>query len=269
MRPKLFWGIIWLVAAGGTGIAQERLRLATTTSIQDSGLMPYLLSRFEKSHRFRVHVIAVGSGQALKLASSGDVDMVIVHDPESEQKFMAEGFGAYRKTFMMNDFVLVGPPSDPAGIRNMKDASMALAKIWASRAPFISRGDASGTHQRERLLWKKAGLEPMGNWYLDIGQGMGAVLTVANEKNGYALCDRATYLTRMNKLKLRILVENGPDLANYYSAIPVAPQRFPRANWNLATRLIDWLCSEEGQKLIDGFKVNGHRLFKANCTPGE
>jgi tungstate transport system substrate-binding protein len=249
--------------------AQERLRLATTTSVQDSGLMPYLLSYFEKKCSCKVDVIAVGSGQALKLASNGDVDMVLVHDPASEEKFVGDGFGINRKTFMVNDFVILGPSSDPAGIVGTKDASRAFAKIQESGAPFVSRGDASGTHQKERSLWKKAGIAPAGSWYRDIGQGMGAVLTMANEKNGYTICDRATYLTRMSQLKLKVLVEGDPDLINYYSLIQVNPKRFPSVKSDLSRQLIEWLCSEEGQKLIGSYTAGGHQLFKPTYTHGK
>lgn len=249
--------------------AQERLRLATTTSVQDSGLLPHLLARFEKKCGCKVDVIAVGSGQALKLAANGDVDMVLAHDPASEEKFVRDGYGVDRRTFMVNDFVILGPASDPARIRGMKDAARAFARIRESRSHFISRGDASGTHQKEKHFWKKAGIEPAGRWYLDIGQGMGAVLTMADEKGGYTICDRATYLTRMQRLKLQVLVEGDPDLINYYSLIRVHPQRFPALKHGLSRQLIDWLCSADGQRLIGGYTANGHALFKPAYVPGK
>jgi tungstate transport system substrate-binding protein len=249
--------------------AQERLRLATTTSVQDSGLMPYLLSYFEKQCGCKVDVIAVGSGQALKLGSSGDVDMLLVHDPPSELKFVRDGFGINRRAFMVNDFVLLGPPSDPARIQGMKDAARALAKISQTPSVFVSRGDASGTHQKEMALWAKARIKPAGPWYLDIGQGMGAVLTMAGEKNGYTISDRATYLTRTRGLMLKILVEGDPDLVNYYSVLQVNPARFPSVKSALSRRLIDWLCSPEGQRLIDGYTAAGHRLFTASYDRGK
>jgi tungstate transport system substrate-binding protein len=249
--------------------AQERLRMATTTSVQDSGLLPYLLVQFEKKCSCKVDVIAVGTGQALKLASNGDVDMVLVHDPLAEENFLKDGFGIDRKTFMVNDFVLLGPASDPAHIRGMKDAARAMASIPKSGSAFISRGDASGTHQKEKFLWKKAQIEPNGSWHLEIGQGMGAVLTMAEEKNGYTICDRATYLTRMKQLKLQVLVEGDPELINYYSAIQVNPKRFPAAKSALSRQLIDWLCSSEGQKLIGGYTVNGHQLFMPAYAVGK
>jgi len=205
----------------------------------------------------------------LKLAANGDVDMVLVHDPASEEKFIADGFGINRKTFMINDFVLLGPASDPARIRGMKDAVLAMANIQKTGSTFISRGDASGTHQKERALWKKARIEPKGSWYLEIGQGMGAVLTMASEKNAYTICDRATYLTRMNQIKLQLVVEGDPDLINYYSVIQVNPERFPLVKSALASQMIDWFCSAEGQKLIGSYIVGGHVLFKPSFSAGK
>jgi tungstate transport system substrate-binding protein len=250
-------------------LAQERLRLATTTSIQDSGLLPYLLVQFEKKCGCKVDVIAVGTGQALKLAANGDVDMVLVHDPAAEEKFINDGFGIYRKTFMVNDFVLLGPAADPARIRGLKDAALAVSSIHKSGSTFISRGDASGTHQKELLLWKKAQIEPKGPWYLEVGQGMGAVLTMAGEKDAYTICDRATFLTRMNQIKLQVLVEGDPLLINYYSAIQVNPKKYPSAKADLSHRLIDWLCSREGQALIGRYTIGGHQLFKPAYKSGK
>ena len=242
--------------------------MGTTTSVQDSGLMTYLLPNFEKLCGCKVDVIAVGTGQALKLASNGDVDLVLVHDPQSERKFMDGGFGVHRRTIMFNDFVIVGPAADPARISGMKDASRALAKIQGAGATFISRGDDSGTHQKERALWQKAGIKPAGAWYLAIGQGMGAVLTMANEKQAYTLSDRATYMARMSQLRLQLWVEGDPELLNYYSVIEVNPARFPAVKSGLAGRLTDWLCSAEGQKLIGDYAVGGRRLFNPHCGPG-
>jgi tungstate transport system substrate-binding protein len=249
--------------------AQERLRVATTTSVQDTGLMPYLLPDFEKKHGCKVDLIAVGSGQALKLASNGDVDMVFVHDPDAESRFVNSGSGINRTTFMLNDFVILGPASDPARIRGMKDAARAFAKIQQSGSVFVSRGDQSGTNQKEKVIWQKAGIKPSGSWYLEIGQGMGAVLTMAEEKQGYTLSDRSTYLARMNQLKLQVLAEGDPDLINYYSAISVNPAKFPSVKTELSHQLIDWLCSKETQKHIGEFAVGGHTLFQPACKTGK
>jgi tungstate transport system substrate-binding protein len=258
-----------LIVCSGMASAQERLRIATTTSVQDTGLMPYLLPHFEKNCNCKVDVIAVGSGQALKLASNGDVDMVLVHDPASEIQFVNNGFGINRKTFMMNDFVILGPESDPARIRGMKDVALAFSNIRKTASPFVSRGDESGTHQKEKAIWEKAGIKPSSPWYWEVGQGMGAVLTMAGEKQGYTICDRATYLARMNQLKLQVLVEGDPDLANYYSAIQVNPARFPSVKAGLSLQLIDFFCSDEGQKLIGSFAKNGRTLFKPIFKSGK
>ena len=270
MKKIISIAIIFLILPFMIAAAQERLRLATTTSVQDSGLLPYLLTQFEKKcGGCTVDVIAVGTGQALKLAMNGDVDMVLVHDPASEEKFTNDGYGVYRHTFMVNDFVLIGPQSDPAHIRGLKDAAQAMGRIQKSGSVFISRGDASGTHQREKALWKRAQIEPRGSWYLDVGQGMGAVLTMAEEKEGYTICDRATYITRRNQLNLRVLVEGDPELINYYSAIQVNPQRYPSAKSRLSRRLIDWLCSKEGQELIGSYTAGGNQLFKPSYARGK
>jgi tungstate transport system substrate-binding protein len=248
--------------------AQERLRVATTTSVQDSGLLPYLLPHFEKKCGCKVDPIAVGSGQALKLASNGDVDLVLVHDPDAERGFVASGFGIHRTTFMMNDFVILGPASDPARIRGMKDAARAFARIQQSGSIFISRGDQSGTNQKEKAIWKKAGVKPSGSRYLEIGQGMGAVLTMTEEKQGYTLSDSSTYLAR-SQTKLQSLVEGDPYLINYYSAIQVNPVKFPSVKAELSLKLIDWICSQDAQKLIGEFAVGGRTLFKPACKLGK
>lgn len=227
--------------------------------------MPYLLPNFEKNCGCKVDLIAVGSGQALKLASNGDVDMVLSHDPQGEEKLVKDGFGINRKTFMMNDFVILGPSSDPARIKGMKSAAQAFAQIQKSGSTFISRGDNSGTHQKEKSLWSKAGVHTFGSWYLEIGQGMGAALTMADEKQAYIISDRATYLQRLERLKLTLLVEGDPELLNYYSAIQVNPSRFPAANAARSKQLTDWFCSPEGQKLINNYQIGGRQLFKTTC----
>ncbi len=263
MRKLLILGhlVLILLSISCAEQTQERLRLATTTSVQDTGLMPYLLSHFERLCDCKVDVIAVGTGQALQLAANGDVDMVLVHDPASEKKFVGDGFGINRRTFMYNDFVILGPAADPAQIMGLKDAAQAFLNIQKEGAIFISRGDASGTHQKEKALWEKAGITPAGPNYLEIGQGMGATLTMANEKQAYTLSDRATYLARMNNIDLQVLVEGDPELINYYSAIQVNPARFSSLKSDLSLQLIDWLCSPEGQRLIGDYAVNGNKLF--------
>ncbi|MEW6363017.1 MAG: substrate-binding domain-containing protein [Acidobacteriota bacterium] len=245
--------------------AQERLRVATTTSVQDSGLLPYLLPNFEQREGCKIDVIAVGTGQALTLASNGDVDMVIVHDPIAEMEFVGKGAGVNRTTIMRNDFVIVGPDADSAKVRGVKSAQEALEKIRKASATWISRGDKSGTNQKEMQIWKETGTIPAGEWYLEIGQGMGAALTMADQKQAYTLSDRGTYLARKSKLKLAILFEGDPEFGNPYSAMAVNPQRFPAVKYVLAKKLIDWLCSESGQKLIGEHRVDGNQLFTPSC----
>jgi len=230
--------------------------------------MPYLLPHFEQECGCIVDVIAVGTGQALKLAENGDVDMVLVHAPDLEKKFVEDGYGIDRQTFMVNDFVILGPESDPAQIRGMTDAAEALLKIRDKEALFISRGDNSGTHQKEKFLWEKAGVQPAGDWYLEIGQGMGAVLTMADDKEAYTVCDRGTYLSRKHQLKLQVLAEGDPLLLNYYSAIQVNPERYPDVKADLSRQLTEWLCSPEGQGLIGSYRVNDHQLFKPSYNQG-
>jgi tungstate transport system substrate-binding protein len=262
IKPSVLFIILISILSVNSISAQVRLHLATTTSVQDSGLMPYLMPHFENICSCKVDVIAVGTGQALKLASNGDVDMVLVHAPDLEEKFIKDGYGINRKTFMVNDFVIIGPESDPAGIKGMADATGALVKIRLTQSLFISRGDNSGTHQKEKSLWAKAGIKPSGSWYLEIGQGMGAVLTMASEKSAYTICDRGTYLSRSHQLKLQVLSEGDPGLLNYYSVIQVNPTLYPRTKTDLSVQLTDWLCSPQGQKLIGEYIVGSNQLFK-------
>lgn len=241
--------------------AGERLRLSTTTSTENSGLLKVLLPPFEKANGVQVDVIAVGTGKALKLGESGDVDVVLVHDPGLEERFVAGGFGVDRRAVMHNDFVVVGPREDPAGLRGAPSAVEAFKRLAAGKAPFISRGDESGTHQKEKALWKQAGLKPAGAWYRETGQGMGEVLQMANEKRGYALADRGTYIAWERKLELAILSEGDAQLFNPYSVIAVNPAKAPHARHALARKFIDYLTGPEGQKVIAGFQLEGKQLF--------
>ena len=263
---------MWAVAAAvlcawasGAGAAEE-LRLATTTSTENSGLLKVLLPVFEARHGIKVHVIAVGTGKALKLGENGDVDVVLVHSRPSEDKFVAAGFGVDRRDVMYNDFVLVGPPADPAGIRGMTDIAGALAKLSnTQQATFVSRGDDSGTHKKELELWVAAGIKPEsrpgGFRYLSAGQGMGAVLTMAGSLQAYTLTDRGTYAAYHSHTALDILVSGVPVLFNPYGIIAVNPKRYPGSNYAGAMKLIDWITSQEGQQTIAAFKVNGKQLF--------
>ncbi|MFQ6110926.1 MAG: substrate-binding domain-containing protein [Nitrospinota bacterium] len=243
----------------------ERLRLATTTSTENSGLLASLNPPFEKRFSIRVDVIAVGTGKALLLGRTGDVDVVLVHARAAEDEFVAEGFGVNRRDVMYNDFVLLGPPEDPAGIKGCTSAGEALKAIAAKRAPFISRGDDSGTHKKELLLWKKAGVLPRGAWYAEAGQGMGAVLRIADEKGAYTLTDRGTYLSRQEGLELPILVEGDHILFNPYGVIAVNPERHPHVKYELATKFIQWLTSVDTQEKIGQFRhASGEPLFHPN-----
>lgn len=242
--------------------AQSKLKLATTTSTDDSGLLDVLLPPFERSQGVRVEVIAVGTGKALKIAENGDVDVVLVHARALEDQFVARGFGVDRRDVMYNDFVIVGPTADPAHVSDAVSASDALRLIAGSRANFVSRGDESGTHQKEKTLWKSASLEPRGSWYLEVGQGMGATLRIGDEKQAYCLVDRGTYLALKEKVDLRILVEGDPDLHNPYGIIAVNPARWPHVNHALARALMDWITSEQGRKIIGDYRRNGDVLFK-------
>ena len=261
----LVLGLFFLLAACQNQNEPQQLKIATTTSTNDSGLMDYLLPDFEEKYNAKVDVIAVGTGQALALGESGDVDAVLVHARPLEDEFLAEGYGINRKGVMHNDFIVLGPTDDPAGIAGTENVAEAVAQIAAAEAPFVSRGDNSGTHVKEMALWKMAGVEPAGDWYLSVGQGMGATLTMANEQQAYTLSDRGTYLKRLAEgLDLQIMVEGDPLLSNPYGVIMVNPERFPDVNADLAQKFVNWLTSPETQEAIDAYRVNGHQLFFAD-----
>lgn len=238
--------------------------LATTTSTQDSGLLDYLLPDFEKQFNVKIKVVAVGSGQAIQTGKDGNADVLLVHSPAAEKTFMDANDGVRREDVMFNDFIIVGPASDPAKISGMKTAAEAFKAIAESKSTFISRGDDSGTHVKEKAVWTAAKLEPKGEWYLSTGQSMGTVLTMADEKQGYTLADRATYLALTLKgLKLKILVEGEPLLLNPYGVIAVNPAKSPKIKGDLATKFIDWLISLPVQEKIAAFKKAefGNSLF--------
>ncbi len=239
-----------------------RLILSTTTSTADSGLLDYILPDFEEKTGIDVDVIAVGTGQALEMGRAGDADVVLVHARELEDQFVAEGHGTERYDVMYNDFVIIGPESDPAGIAGMESATEAVRRIAEAEAPFISRGDESGTHNKELSVWEAAGIEPSGDWYQSAGQGMGAVITIAEEQEAYTLADRATYLARVAEgSQLVVLVEGDPVLFNPYGVIPVNPETHPGVNYEAAQQFAEWLTSLETQELIASFEVNGNQLF--------
>ena len=232
--------------------AGERLRLSTTTSTENSGLLYELLPPFEKEFNIKVDVISVGTGKALKLGENGDADVVLVHARSLEDKFVADGYGVNRRDVMHNDFVIIGISTDPAGINKSQTAAEALKLIAQKEASFVSRGDTSGTHNKELSLWKKAGTKPSGNWYIETGRGMGEVLIMAHEKGAYTLTDRGTYLTfqKDGKINLPILFEGDPTLFNPYGIIAVNPDRHPHVNYIKAMSLIGGVTSQGGQRMI-------------------
>lgn len=241
-----------------------RLILATTTSTRDSGLLDYILPDFQNESGVTVDVVAVGTGQALQLGEDGNADVLLVHARSLEDEFMAAGHGVRREDVMYNDFVIVGPPDDPAGIMGMNDAAAAFTKIAEAQAPFVSRGDDSGTHTKEKAIWQTAGITPEGDWYISAGQGMGAVLTMADEQQAYTLSDRATYLARtLEGTDLVIAVEGDPILFNPYGVIAVNPAKNDQINNALANQFIDWLVSLPVQEKIATFGVTefGSPLF--------
>jgi tungstate transport system substrate-binding protein len=260
-----------VIVASSFAVAQERaITVASTTSTEQSGLFGYLLPLFSARTGIRVNVVAVGTGQALDIGRRGDADVVFVHDRPAEEKFMAEGFGVKRFDVMYNDFVIVGPASDPAHIRGEKDVAAAFRKIAAARVPFISRGDRSGTHEAELRFWKDAGIDiaaAKGPWYRDIGQGMGPALNMAASSDAYVLSDRGTWLSFRNRGPLEILVEGDKRLFNQYGVMLVNPQKHPNVKVADGQAFVDWLISPEGQKAIAGYKIGGEQLFFPDASP--
>ena len=242
-------------------LAENILRMATTTSTENSGLLAVLNPVFEKKYNCRLDVIAVGTGKALKLGENGDVDIVFVHAPKAERAFVKAGHGVGRTAVMHNDFVLVGAKTDLAHASQAKSVIDALQNIAKAKAEFISRGDDSGTHKKERALWQTANIVPAGRWYVQAGQGMGAVLKIADEKQAYTLSDRGTYLAFQDRIDLIIIFENDPPLHNPYHIIAINPQRHPHAQYQLAKRYIDFVTGHEGQAIIGAFKMQGQQLF--------
>jgi len=249
---------------GQTAAEPQTLVLATTTSTENSGLLAYLLPDFDRDYNTQVDVIAVGTGQALKLGQDGNADVLMVHARALEDAFMEAGHGVRREDLMYNDFVILGAADDPAGIRGMSNAAEAFQRIAEAQAPFVARGDESGTHTKEKAIWTAAGIEPAGDWYISAGQGMGAVLTMADEQQAYTLSDRATYLARtLEGTELVILVEGDPVLFNPYGVIAVDPDKGPQIKAELADVFIDWLISVPTQEKIGEFGVEefGSPLF--------
>ena len=241
------------------------VRLATTTSTANSGLLDYLFPKFEKTCSCKVQYVAVGTGKALKLGEDGNADVVLVHARSAEDAFIAAGHGIDRRDVMYNDFILIGPINDPAKIRGEKNAIKAMEKIALSKSKFISRGDESGTHIMEKSFWKAVNIKPeeinKSRWYFSAGQGMGEVLAMSGEMRAYTLTDRGTYIAYRNRIGLPILMEGDPPMHNPYGIIAVNPKKYPDVNYKSATDLINWITSKEGQQLIASFKVDGEQLF--------
>lgn len=267
-RVVAFAMALGLSTMAAPAMAQQVIKLSTTTSTDNSGLLKYLLPIFEAKTNTKVNVISVGTGKALELAKNGDVDVTLVHARPSEDKFMAEGHGVNRRDVMYNDFIIVGPSSDPAGIKGSKDVIAAMKKIVDKKAKFISRGDNSGTDQMEKNYWKDVGTKPEGSAYISAGMGMGEVLNMAAEMQAYTLTDRATYGAYRAKTGLVIAVEGDSRMFNPYGIIAVNPAKYKDINYKGAMQLIDWITSTEGQKKIAEFKVDGEQLFFPSAKAG-
>lgn len=271
LRLLLTSAVLSFMLAGPALAADPFITVASTTSTENSGLFKDLLPRFTAKTGIEVRVVAVGTGQAIKLAENGDADVLFVHHQPSEEKFVADGFGVKRFQVMYNDYVIVGPKSDPAKVKGMKDAAGALTKIAGAQAPFASRGDDSGTHKQELSLWKETGVnvkQASGGWYRETGSGMGATLNTASGMNAYALTDRSTWLQFGNKGDLEILVEGDPKLFNQYGIILVNPKKHPHVKAVEGQQFVDWVISKEGQQAIADYQIGGAQAFFPNAKPG-
>jgi tungstate transport system substrate-binding protein len=270
LRRRDLFALAGALLCAAPAYGQEKsIVIASTTSTQDSGLFGHILPLFKQKTGIDVKVVAQGTGQALDTARRGDADVVLVHAKPLEEKFIGDGFGVKRNPVMYNDFVIVGPKGDPAGIKGNQDVAAALKAIKAKAAPFISRGDKSGTHNAELGLWKVAGIEittDKASWYKEIGQGMGATLNTASASNAYTLTDRATWISFKNRGDLDIVVEGDKRLFNQYGVILVNPAKHAHVKKELGQQFINWITSPEGQKAIEDYKINGQQLFFANAT---
>jgi tungstate transport system substrate-binding protein len=271
--------VLGALLSAGLGLAldpaaaqDQYITVASTTSTENSGLFGELLPKFQEETGIEVRVVAVGTGQAIELARNGDADVLFVHHKPSEEQFVADGFGVERHVVMYNDFVVVGPASDPAGVKGSKDVVDALGRIAEAKAPFASRGDDSGTHKAELALWQEAGVDvadASGTWYRETGSGMGATLNTAAGMDAYALTDRGTWLSFDNKADLEIVVEGDPRLFNQYGIILVNPEKHPHVKAELGQTFIDWVVSDEGQKAIADFQIKGQQAFFPNAKSGQ
>ncbi|MGE4562762.1 MAG: substrate-binding domain-containing protein [Rhodospirillales bacterium] len=271
-RTMLITLVVSAIAFTLPALAAERfITVASTTSTQNSGLYEHILPNFTTRTGIAVRIVAVGTGQAIKLARNGDADVLFVHHKASEERFVADGFGVERFDVMYNDFVLVGPKADPAGVRDAADTSDALARIAAANSPFTSRGDNSGTHKKERELWQVAEVDvstQSGSWYRETGSGMGATLNTAAGMDAYALTDRATWFKFKNRGTLEILVEDDERMFNQYGVILVNPARHPHIKQDLGQAFIDWLLSKDGQSAIGEYRLEGQQAFFPNAAAG-
>ena len=261
---RKFLFVAALIAVLPVGAQEKHIVVASTTSTEQSGLFGYLLPMFQKKTGIQVRVVALGTGQALDLARRGDADVVFVHAKSAEEKFLAEGHGVKRFAVMYNDFVLIGPKSDPAMVAGGRDILDALKKIRTAGAPFVSRGDRSGTHVAELDLWKMAGIDiakDKGPWYRDTGQGMGPALNTAAAMNAYILADRGTWIAFKNRGELGIAVEGDKRLFNQYGVMLVNPEKHPNVKKDLGQAFVDWVISDEGQRAIAGYRIGGEQLF--------
>jgi tungstate transport system substrate-binding protein len=261
---RFFFIVLILSLVSCNSSPAKSILLVSTTSTQDSGLLDVLLPIFEEQSGYTVQLVATGSGQALEMGRAGNADVILLHSPVAEEKFMQEGFGIDRRLVMHNDFVIVGPPNDPALLRSQPTLDSVFSKIFSSAVTFVSRGDDSGTHVKELQLWKNAGFSPQGQpWYLETGQGQGATLTIASEKGGYAITDRGTFLAYAPNLNLEILFEGDPQLLNIYHVLTVNPKNFPQVNIEGAKAFTDFITSPQGQQIIAEFGVEqyGEPLF--------
>ena len=247
--------------------AAEELRMAVTTSFNNSGLSDILLPEIKADTGLDVRLLVVGTGQALRLGAAGDVDAVLVHSRQAEEAFIADGNAPHRREIMYNDFVVIGPASDPAGVAGAGSAADALQAIAAAEAAFVSRGDDSGTHKKEIALWRTANILPAGRWYRSVGAGMGGALNAASAMNAYILADRASWLKFGNKGELALLFSGDPTLFNQYAFLPVNLEKHPHVNAAGAGRLEDWLAGDRAKALIDGYALQGERLFTHNAQP--
>lgn len=264
---NVFAKIVFFVVLISSNYAfADTILLQSTTSTRDSGLYDYILPIFTKETGISVKVVAVGTGQAIRNAANGDADVLLVHAKDAEDQFVADGNGVERFDVMYNDFVLIGPHDDPAGVKGFDDLDAALKEIFNLGAKFVSRGDDSGTHTKELKLWQDAGLTPIGNnWYLEAGSGMGATIRIAIEVGGYTLTDRATWLAYANKQDAEIVFEGVPPLFNQYGIIAVHPHKFPHVNIDAANMFIEWMLGENGQTAIASYELQGEQLFFPNA----